>query len=70
MFFVPGGGEEEIAAKGERLAAGELTAQAEKLYPKLVGRFDWRHIIPKYLGGARNGGNGENPARVPSVNHQ
>jgi len=59
-FFV-GGGEEKAATKVET-----LTADAEKAYPKLAGKFQEHHIIPKYLGGAKDG----ETVRLPAAYHQ
>jgi hypothetical protein len=62
LFIVPGGGEEKAALKFESLAA-----EAEKLFPKLANK-PWQnhHIIPKYLGGAKDGAT----ARIPAAYHQ
>ncbi len=68
-IFIPGGGEEAIAAKVEGKLSGkiaELTAEAEKLYPKLAGKFQLHHIIPKYLGGTADG----TLSRIPAAYHQ
>jgi RHS repeat-associated protein len=56
-----GAGEETAAAKIDR-----LTAEAEELYPKLAGKLNDHHIIPKYLGGAKNGAT----SRIPAAYHQ
>jgi len=50
VSFFTGAGEEKAATK-----IGTLTAEAEKAYPKLAGKFQDHHIIPKYLGGAKDG---------------
>ncbi len=59
LFF--GAGEEETAAK-----IGTITADAEKLYPKLVGKLNNHHIVPKYLGGAADGAT----VSIPAAYHQ
>jgi RHS repeat-associated protein len=56
-----GAGEESAAARIDR-----LTAEAEDLYPKLAGKLNDHHIIPKYLGGAKNGAT----SRIPAAYHQ
>ncbi len=61
LLLVPGGGEEKAATK-----VGSLAADAEKLYPKLAGKFQEHHIIPQYLGGAKDGAT----ARIPAAYHQ
>ena len=62
LLFVPGGGEEaagtKASAKGTAIATSKLAGlieAAEKQYPKLAGKIDKHHIIPIYLGGAKNG---------------
>jgi RHS repeat-associated protein len=59
-FFTPAG-EEKAAATIER-----LTADAEKAYPKLAGKLQDHHIIPQYLGGAKDGAT----SRIPAAYHQ
>jgi RHS repeat-associated protein len=59
--FFTGAGEEKAATK-----IGTITADAEKLYPKLAGKFQEHHIIPQYLGGAKDGAT----ARIPAAYHQ
>jgi RHS repeat-associated protein len=61
LLLVPGAGEEKAATK-----IGTITADAEKLYPKLAGKFQEHHIIPQYLGGATDGAT----ARIPAAYHQ
>jgi hypothetical protein len=68
-----------LAAAGPVLEAGKLlgpiektaviaekTAQADTLYPKLAGKVHDHHVIPIYLGGAKNG----ETASVPASYHQ
>lgn len=43
-----------------------LNSEAEKLYPKLAGKWNLHHIIPKYLGGATNG----EVVNIPAAYHQ
>jgi hypothetical protein len=59
--FFTGAGEEKTATK-----IGTLTSEAEKLYPKLAGKFQDHHIIPQYLGGAKDGAT----VRLPAAYHQ
>jgi hypothetical protein len=62
-LLVPGEGEEAGLARVEQRAAtaaeraiiAKLTAEAEELYPKLAGKIQGHHEIPKYLGGAAKG---------------
>jgi hypothetical protein len=61
ISFFTGAGEESAAAKVER-----LTEEAEELYPKLAGKLQDHHIIPKYLGGAKDGAT----ARISAAYHQ
>jgi len=61
LSFLGGGGEAKAATKVET-----LVGEAERLYPKLVGKFQDHHIWPQYLGGAKDGAT----ARIPSAYHQ
>ncbi len=56
---IPVGGK---AAKGTEKTIAKLTEEAEKLYPKLAGKTQLHHLIPKYLGGALDGATKELPA--------
>ncbi|MGA8035562.1 MAG: RHS repeat-associated core domain-containing protein [Candidatus Acidiferrales bacterium] len=61
VSFLTPAGEEKAAS-----SIPEVTAEAEKLYPKLAGKFQNHHIEPKYLGGAADGAT----ARIPAAYHQ
>jgi hypothetical protein len=58
LFF--GEGEASAASKIGRIA------DAEALFPKLAGKFHDHHIIPQYLGGAKDG----LTVRMPAAYHQ
>jgi hypothetical protein len=47
--------ERKVATAAEKAIIKRLTADAEKIYPKLVGRVQGHHEIPLYLGGPKNG---------------
>ena len=64
LLAIPGGGETKVLSKGEKIA--QLTTDAEKLYPKLAGKLQDHHVIPQYLGGAKDGAT----ARIPAAYHQ
>jgi hypothetical protein len=59
--FFTGVGEEAAAGKIE-----SITADAEQLYPRLAGKYHDHHIIPKYLGGAKDG----QTANINAAYHQ
>ena len=61
----------ELAEAGAALSKAakieSLTADAEKLFPKLAEKADQlHHVIPKYLGGAKDG----ELAKIPAAYHQ
>lgn len=59
-FLVPEG------EAGKAAKIGNLTAEAEKLYPAKAGLSELHHVIPKYLGGAADG----EVAKIPAAYHQ
>lgn len=61
LALVPVDGEVEGLAR-----TGKITAEAEKAYPKLAGKFNEHHVMPKYLGGAKDGPT----VRIPAAYHQ
>ena len=70
-FMVATDGLGEIAEAGGALSKAakieSLTADAEKLYPKLAKKADQlHHVFPKYLGGAKDG----ELAKIPAAYHQ
>lgn len=61
----------EVGEAGAALSKGgtieKLTAEAKELYPKLAEKADQlHHVIPKYLGGAKDGA----LAKIPAAYHQ
>lgn len=60
LAFVP------VGEAGKAGKIEKLTAEAEKLYPKKAGLEELHHIIPKYLGGAKDG----EVAKLPAAYHQ
>jgi RHS repeat-associated protein len=44
----------------------ELLKHATDLYPKKCGKFEWHHIIPRYVGGAKDG----LMVKIPAEYHQ
>jgi RHS repeat-associated protein len=47
--------ERKVTTVAEKAIIKRLTAEAEKLYPKLAGKIQGHHEIPRYLGGPKNG---------------
>lgn len=61
----------EVGEAGAALSKGgtieKLTTEAKELYPKLAEKADQlHHVIPKYLGGAKDG----DLAKIPAAYHQ